>query len=113
MPETTDRRYGIAEVSRITNVPAHMLRQWESRFSQLKPKRDRANRRYYTALDIEIVRRIKQLLRHEGMTRNGAARALARELYGQGAPKTRQEIIDLIDKVEKEIRAMLDLLNGD
>ncbi|HIJ64766.1 MAG TPA: MerR family transcriptional regulator [Candidatus Hydrogenedentes bacterium] len=106
-----NRRYGISEVCRLVDVPAHTLRQWESRFPQLKPKRDRANRRYYTPADINVIRRIKQLLRHEGMTTRGASRALSQELYGQGRPKTRQEAIDLLDEIEAEVRALLDLLD--
>lgn len=92
-----------------------MLRKWEAAFPQLKlkVKRDRANRRYYTAEGIEIVRRLKQLLRHEKMTYKGAAERLAQELRGEGRPKTRQEVFDLLDKIETEVRDMLDLLGPD
>ena len=104
------RRYGISEVSELTDVPVHLLRQWESRFTQLKPKRDRANRRYYTAADIDIVRRIKYLVKHEGMTMPGVERQLTRELLGEGRPKTRKEILDLIDTIDEEVRTLLDML---
>lgn len=70
------------------------------------------NRRYYTAEDIEIVLRIKQLLWHEKMTSAGAQRQLAQELRGEGRPKTQRETLDLIDAVEEEVRAMLDLLDS-
>mgnify|MGYP002682127741 CR=1 FL=1 len=55
--EFEDRQYGIAEVSHMTGVPAYVLRQWEDRFPQLKPGRDRARRRIYKPADIEIARR--------------------------------------------------------
>lgn len=108
--ERDDRRYGISEVSEMTDVPAHVLRQWEARFPQLKPGRDRANRRYYKAADIAIVRRIKQLLWHEKMTTKGARVRLAEELRGEGRPRTRQEALDILDQMEDGIRRMLDLL---
>ncbi|HOD51400.1 MAG TPA: MerR family transcriptional regulator [Candidatus Hydrogenedentes bacterium] len=105
-----DRRYGIAKVSDMTGVPAHVLRQWEGRFPQLKPGRDRANRRFYKPGDIAVVQRIKQLLWHEKMTTKGARIRLAEELRGEGRPRTRQEAIDILDKMEEQIRTMLDLL---
>ncbi len=108
--ERDDRRYGISEVSEMTDVPTHVLRQWEARFPQLKPGRDRANRRYYKAADIAIVRRIKQLLWHEKMTTKGARVRLAEELRGEGRPRTRQEALDILDQMEEGIRKMLDLL---
>ena len=111
--ELDDRRYGIAEVSAMTDVPAHVLRQWEARFPQLKPGRDRANRRYYKPADIAIVRRIKQLLWHEKMTTKGARVRLAEELRGEGRPRTRHEALDILAQMEEEIRAMLDLLEND
>ncbi len=112
MAEADDRRYGIAEVSRMVGVAAHVLRQWESRFPQLKPKRDRAKRRYYQARDIEIARRIKQLVRHDKLTTEGAIKQLNIELYGVGRPKTKQEVIDLLDKMEAEVRGLMELLES-
>jgi DNA-binding transcriptional MerR regulator len=105
------RRYGIAEVSGMTEVPVHVLRQWEARFPQLRPKRDRANHRQYSDDDIAIVRRIKQLLWIEKMTTEGARKRLAQELRGEGRPKTRQEALELLDKIESEVREMLGLLD--
>ncbi len=109
--EHPDRRYSIREVSELTDVPDYILRQWERRFPQLKPRRDRAKRRYYLAGDIDIVRRIKQLLRHEKLSTEGARVRLAQELKGEGRPKTRKEVVDLLDRMENQIRAMLDSLD--
>ncbi len=106
------RYYGISEVSNLTEVPPYLLRQWENRFPQLKPERDRANRRRYTAEDIAVVRRIKHLLRHERMTTAGARQRLNQEIRGEGRPRTRQETLDLLDTIESEVRAMLDLLES-
>ncbi len=106
-----NRRYSISEVSKMIDVAPHLLRQWEARFPQLKPGRSPTGRRYYTMADIDIARRIKYLRRHEKMTMEGARIRLARELHGQGRPETRQEMIDLAEEIQEEIRAMLDLLD--
>lgn len=107
-----NRRYTISEVSEHTGVQPYVLRQWESRFPQLKPRRNRANRRQYGAEDIRIVLRIKQLLWHEKMTTAGAKRRLGEELRGEGRPQTKQEAQDLVDEIEQEVRSMLDLLDS-
>jgi len=112
MAKPLDRRYRIGEVAEMTGVAPHLLRQWEAKFPQLKPKRDRAGRRYFTAADIDIVRRINYLLRHDKMTVKGARVRLAQELHGEGRPRTNQEAIDLLDKIQEEVRAMLDILDS-
>ncbi len=113
MSALEDRRYRISEVSDLTEVPVHVLRQWEARFPQLKPKRDRSNRRYYMPDDIGIVRRIKELVRHEKLTTQGARLRLSQELYGEGRPKSNAETRQLLGKIEDEARALLDMLDGD
>lgn len=109
--ELPDRRYSISEVSELVDVPIYVLRQWEAKITQLRPKRNRSNRRYYTPTDIEIVRRIKQLLRHEKMTLDGVRLRLAEEMHGNGRPQTRQTAIDLVDRIEAEARRLLDMLD--
>lgn len=113
MATLESKRLGISEVSETTGVPAHVLRQWEERFSQLRPRRDRANHRYYSPQDIEIVRRIKQLLWQEKMTTEGARRRLAQELRGEGRPKTRQEALERLEQIEAEARQLLALLDDE
>ncbi len=106
-----ERRLRIAEVSELTGVPVHVLRQWEERFPRLNPPRDRANRRYYRTADVEAVRRIKFLLWHERLTTEGARKRMDEEHFRRGAIKTNQDSIDLLDRVIDDVRAMLDLLD--
>ena len=111
-----DQRYSIAEVSDMTDVAPHVLRQWEARYPQLKPKRNRANRRQYSARDIEIVRRMKELTRHQHLKTRGASQRLSQDLYGQGRPETNTEARKILDELEREVRAalrVLDNLSGD
>lgn len=111
MSALPDKRYKISEVSEITGVATHLLRQWESKIPQLRPRRDRSNRRYYTLKEIDIVKRINYLVRHEGLTLNGTKIRLAQELHGEGRPKTNQDVVDLLDKIETETRAIQNLLD--
>jgi len=111
MQTNPNRRYSISEVSEMLDVGPHLLRQWEERFPQLKPDRSPTGRRYYNANDIDIARRIKYLIRHEKMTIKGARIRLAQELHGEGRPRLRKEMIDLAERIQEEVRAMLDLLD--
>jgi DNA-binding transcriptional MerR regulator len=108
-----ERRMRIGEVSELTGVAIHLLRQWEEKIPQLKPKRDRAKRRYYLEKDVAIIRRIKYLVRHDKMGLDGVKIRIAQELHGEGRPRTRQETIDLVDRIENEVRSMLTLLDSE
>lgn len=112
MSPPPERRLRISEVSELTGVAIHLLRQWEEKIPQLKPRRDRANRRYYLEKDVDVVRRIKHLVRHEKMGLDGVKIRIAQELHGEGRPRTRQEAIDLVDRIETEVRAMLEILDS-
>ena len=106
-----ERRYSIGEVSEMLDVPIYVLRQWETRFPQLKPKRDRVKRRYYLHADIEMARRIKQLIRHEKLSSEGARIRLTQELHVEGRPKTKKELLDLVDQIENDVREIIDILD--
>lgn len=104
-----DKLHSIGEASALTGVPQHVLRQWESRFPQLRPRRLRTGRRAYTQQDVEIIRRIKTLLKHEGMTTPGARTRLSQELGEVGRPKNRQEMLAVLDRIADEARAIIAL----
>ena len=106
-----ERRCRIGEASRKTGVPTYLLRQWEEKVTQLKPRRDHADRRYYVESDLEIIRRIKYLLHHEGLTFEGVNLRLGEERAGAGRPRTNSDVVDVLDRIQDEIRAMLDLID--
>lgn len=110
MNELADRRYSISEVSDLTGVAIHVLRQWEKQSSHLHPKRDRNNRRYYLPADIEVVRALKHLRWQEGMTGEGANRCLRRRKRSGGDIHSPQRAQALVDKIESEVRGILRLL---
>lgn len=112
MSDRDIRRYKISEVSEATGVSIDTLRRWDTRDRYLRPRRDRVGRRYYTAEDIEIVRRVKQLLEHDGLKPEGVRKRLALELRGEGKPKTQREAIERLNEIEGEIEALLDRLEN-
>ena len=68
----------ISEVSEALDIPAHVLRFWESKFSQLKPMKRSGGRRYYRQEDIALLEMIKYLLYDEGYTIKGAQASLSK-----------------------------------
>ena len=60
------------------DIPAHVLRFWESKFSQLKPMKRSGGRRYYRREDIALLEMIKSLLYDEGYTIKGAQASLSK-----------------------------------
>lgn len=66
----------ISEVAEELNVPQHVLRFWETRFPQIRPRKGAGGRRYYRPADIDLLRRIRKLLYDDGFTIRGAQMAL-------------------------------------
>jgi len=61
----------ISEVAESLSVPQHVLRFWESRFTQIKPMKRAGGRRYYRPADVELLRGIHDLLYKKGYTIRG------------------------------------------
>lgn len=68
--------YSISEVSKLTSVEQYILRYWETEFEQLRPQKNRAGNRIYTNKDINIILKIKSLLRDKKYTIEGAKKIL-------------------------------------
>ena len=58
------------------SLPTHTIRFWEKQFKQIKPKILNSNRRYYDEKTINLLKKIKYLLKDQGMTINGVKRIL-------------------------------------
>ena len=66
----------ISEVAAELDVPAHVLRFWETKFPQVKPLQRGGNRRYYRRDEIVLLQAIRRLLYGEGYTIKGVQRLL-------------------------------------
>jgi DNA-binding transcriptional MerR regulator len=98
--------FRIGEVSKITGLPTHVLRFWESEFSRIRPKRTDSGQRLYTRHDIELILRVKNLLYERKFTIQGARQHLAVPPGKKGAP-TAQLLADLRSEL-KSIKDMLE-----
>jgi DNA-binding transcriptional MerR regulator len=69
----------ISEVADEIDVPQHVLRFWESRFSQIRPMKRGGGRRFYRPEDVDLLRGVRHLLYGEGYTIRGVQRILREE----------------------------------
>ena len=77
----------IGEVAKILNLKSnnkgilstHVIRFWETQFKQIKPKILNSNRRYYDEKTINLLKKVKFLLKEQGMTINGVKKILNNE----------------------------------
>ena len=69
----------ISEVAELVGVKQHVLRYWETQFSMLRPKKNRAGNRMYRPDEVKLLLRIKELLYGRGYTIAGARRTLLDE----------------------------------
>ena len=98
----------IGEVAADLGIAQHVLRYWETKFSQLKPLQRAGNRRYYRPEDVALVRRIQQLLTHEGYTIRGVQQLLGSEaVAGSGEVSAAPNGEDLLGAL-KRVRAGLE-----
>ena len=61
-------------------LPTHIIRFWETQFKQIKPKILNSNRRYYDQKTINLLKKVKFLLKDQGMTINGVKKMLNNEV---------------------------------
>ena len=76
MDKAPDAFRTISEVADDLDIPQHVLRFWETRFSQIKPMKRSGGRRYYRPDDVDLLRGIRRLLYSEGYTIRGVQRIL-------------------------------------
>lgn len=76
MEKSPDAFRNISEVAADLDLPQHVLRFWETRFTQIKPLKRGGGRRYYRPEDVDLLRAIRHLLYEEGYTIKGVQRIL-------------------------------------
>jgi len=82
-PEIPDKLYfRIGDVAKLCDVPAYVLRFWETEFPQLKPNKGGTGQRLYRKRDVEMALRVKSLLYDQGFTIPGARQVLKSDVKG-------------------------------
>lgn len=79
MKKRADAFRSIGETAKMIGVPPHVLRYWETQFSQLKPMKRADGRRYYRPEDVRLAAGLCEILRDDGMTIRGAKKILAQD----------------------------------
>ena len=97
-PEPTvipDKLYfRIGDVAKLCDVPAYVLRFWETEFPQLKPNKGGTGQRLYRKRDVEMALRIKSLLYDQGYTIPGARQVFATEPKSKDTPEPAPQLVD-------------------
>ena len=121
--DKSDRAYKtIGEVAKILNLksnkkgelPTHIIRFWETQFKQIKPKILNSNRRYYDEDCINLLKKVKFLLKEQGMTINGVKKILngdqSLELYEMANNSIKADnLINKLVKISKIVKNLKDL----
>jgi DNA-binding transcriptional MerR regulator len=101
----------ISEVSELVGVKPHVLRYWETQFSMLRPKKNRAGNRMYRPDEVKLLLRIKDLLYARRFTIAGAKRRLLDERKSEipqveiGFAEAERKL--LLHEVKAELRSLL------
>jgi DNA-binding transcriptional MerR regulator len=118
MSEAGEKPYrSISEVSEFLGIKAHVLRYWETQFSMLRPRKNRAGARMYRPKDVELLREIQELLHGRGFTIAGARRKLLDERKrGDEGPAPEARLVKsaepVLRKIRKELAEISELLKA-
>ena len=107
-----DKKYlNISEVSERTDVPAHTLRYWETEFKQLKPERHSGIRKY-SPLDVELIKKIKDLLYNKRYTIDGVKKCLTVDRRKKNMSNMQVGVSDpkILEEIKQELKEILDIL---
>src|SRR5664279_2133447 len=116
-PEIPDKLYfKIGEVSELLGVEPYVLRYWETEFSVLSPKKSGTGHRLYRRKDVELLLRIKHLLRDKRYTIEGARQTLQAEAKAPKLPRAgkmaQRELFsdDPLPEIRRELADILQML---
>ena len=111
----------ISEVATALDVPQHVLRFWETKFTQVRPMKRAGGRRYYRPDDVALLRRIRGLLYDDGYTirgvqrllREGGAKGLPEDAQATAAPEASADAPAGLDaELRRELRQVVDELTA-
>lgn len=109
MRKSRDAFRTISEVSDWLDTPSHVLRFWESKFSQIKPVKRAGGRRYYRPDDMSLLGGIKNLLHDQGMTIKGVQKILREQgakhvhTFSPLLPGEQAKIVETLDGIEARV----------
>ena len=112
----------ISEVAALLDVPPHVLRFWEGKFTRLRPLKRSGGRRYYRPDDITLLRHIRKLLYVDGFTIKGAQKLISSRAFLGDSNGKRDDAeantqaltaaIAILDEVEKRLATLKQKLDS-
>lgn len=96
--------YSISEVAELCEIKTHTLRFWEKEFKHLKPITKKGNRRYYQEKDIQLIRKIQELLYKEKFTISGVKKNLSSTKENKSTNDSQEQIIEDLEELLKTIK---------
>ncbi len=100
--------FSMRETIEATGLEAPTLRYWEAQFEQLSPRKDKHGNRYYTANDIELIKRIKFIRDEMKITR---IEAIRNELQvGERRSDVRSEAVERLQRIRSKLEQLEQLL---
>jgi len=99
----------MGEVSTLTNLHPHVLRNWEKTYQELKPKKNSAGNRAYTDEDVALIFKIKELVEDQKFTSDGVKKVLKNMDTTQGLP-TQTALTPEMRKDLTEVRIFMNQL---
>ncbi len=105
MEKSPDAFRTISEVAEALGTPAHVLRFWETRFTQIRPVKRAGGRRYYRPSDVALLAGIRRLLHDEGLTIRGVQKILREQgvRYVTGLEADRPDEPDAFDILTQQL----------
>ena len=97
----------ISEVSSEINIPAHVLRFWETKFPNINPLKRSGNRRYYRPEDVKLIIKIKTLLYDNGYTVKGVQKLL-KENHNNNNEKNniKEKLSSILEDIDNIIKKL-------
>ena len=96
-----------SEVSSEINIPAHVLRFWETKFPNINPLKRSGNRRYYRPEDVKLIIKIKTLLYDNGYTVKGVQKLL-KENHNENNEKNniKEKLSSILNDIDNIIKKL-------
>ncbi len=99
--------YSIQEVSEYTGVPPYTIRYWEKNYNLIRPEKDSRGRRRYKNADLELIKKIKELIYEKKYKAEGVKKEMKEERKVGMSVGTK----DTIDLIKKELESILEIVN--
>ncbi len=106
-PKSANAFRTISEASSELGLPQHVLRFWESKFNQIKPLKRGGNRRYYRPEDLEVLKKIRNLLYDEGYTIKGVQKLFKEKSLKSDKVTEKKSVLNTNKLQEKKINSVV------